>query len=243
MNSASKTKEIRAAVRSALESEPRIGAAELIDVSFNDDGSLLVEGTVETVRAKKLALERIGALPGIDLIVDRLHVRPAEVMSDAGIRSHLRNAFLQEPSFAGLVITQETGGARQVIAEPPNAIGSLEFSVSSGVIVLNGEAPGIATKQLAGVLAWWVPGSRDVVNGMAVPESELNSPQAIEHAVRIALEKDPFVDAAQIRIGVRIRTVRLTGIVASESARNMAENDAWYVFGVDDVINEIDVGG
>ncbi len=242
MNSASQTKDIRAVVGSALASEPRIGAADLIDVSYNDDGSLLVEGTVEAVRAKKLALERIGAIPGVDLIVDRLHVRPAEAMSDAGIRSHLRNALLQEPSFAGLAIAQDMNSGPEVISAPPNAVGNLEFSVSDSVVVLNGDVTGLATKQLAGVLAWWVPGSRDVVNGIAVPESEQNSPQAIEHAVRIALEKDPFVDASQIRVGVRIRTVRLTGLVSSDSTRNMAENDAWYVFGVDDVINEIEVG-
>jgi osmotically-inducible protein OsmY len=60
--------------------------------------------------------------------------------------------------------------------------------------------------------------------------------------VRIALEKDPFVDASQIRVGVRARTVRLTGLVRSRTARDVAEWDAWYVFGVDDVINEIAVG-
>lgn len=242
MNSASQTKDIRAAVGSALASEPRIGAVELTDVSYNEDDSLLVEGIVETVRAKKLALERIGAIPDVDLIVDRLHVRPAEAMSDAGIRSHLRNALLQEPSFAGLAMTQVTSSGPEVISAPPDAVGKLEYSVSDGVVVLNGDVPGLATKQLAGVLAWWVPGSRDVVNGIAVPESEQNSPQAIEHSVRIALEKDPFVDAGQIRVGVRIRTVRLTGLVSSEAARKMAENDAWYIFGVDDVINEIEVG-
>ncbi|MDH3579505.1 MAG: BON domain-containing protein [Hyphomicrobiales bacterium] len=35
--------------------------------------------------------------------------------------------------------------------------------------------------------------------------------------------------------------MRLTGLVAAESDRDMAENDAWYIFGVDKVINEIEV--
>ena len=42
--------------------------------------------------------------------------------------------------------------------------------------------------------------------------------------------------------GVRGRTVRLTGWVPSAAARDAAEWDAWYVFGVDDVINEIETG-
>ena len=52
----------------------------------------------------------------------------------------------------------------------------------------------------------------------------------------------PLFDASQIRVGVRGRTVRLTGWVPSASARDAAEWDAWYVFGVDDVINEIETG-
>ena len=40
---------------------------------------------------------------------------------------------------------------------------------------------------------------------------------------------------------VREAVVRLTGLVPSETERDMAEFDAWYVFGVDKVINEIEV--
>jgi len=236
-------RDIRAEVRSTMKSEPRIGTFELSDVAFADDGALIIEGEVASVMAKKLALERVGAMPDVDLIVDRLHVRPAEPMGDAEIRSHLRNAFLQEPSFAGLSITQEDKTARQIIVTPPSSIGDLDFAVEDGIVTLNGNAPGLATKRLAGLLAWWVPGSRDVINGIAVSDSEEDSPQAVEEAVRIALEKDPFVNAGQIRVGARHHVVRLTGLVSSQAERDMAENDAWYVFGVDDVVNEVEVSG
>lgn len=86
-----------------------------------------------------------------------------------------------------------------------------------------------------------MPGSRDVVNGLAVEPPEEDAPIRIEEAVRIALEKDRFVDASQIRVGVRRTTVRLTGLVQTENERAMAENDAWYIFGVDKVINEVEV--
>ena len=234
--------DIRKDVRSTLMSEPRIGSFELSNVAFADDGALVVEGEVGSVMAKKLALERIGAMPDVDLIVDRLHVRPAEVMGDADIRAHLRDAFLREPSFAGLTIAEEKKTARQVLVSPPIAIGDLDYGVEDGIVTLNGNAPALATKRLAGLLAWWVPGSRDVINGIAVPDSEEDSPQAVEEAVRIALEKDPFVNAGQIRVGARHHVVRLTGLVTSQAERDMAENDAWYVFGVDDVVNEIGVG-
>lgn len=241
MCAASSKNDIRAVVGSALKSEPRIGSIELVDVSFAEDGALIVEGEVATVKAKKLALERIGAIEGIGNIVDRLHVRAAEPMGDAQIRAHLRNAFLQEPSFSGLVVTQIADGAHETIKSPDDPSGSLEFSANDGIVILNGDAPGMATKRLAGLLAWWVPGSRDVINGIAARDSEQDSPLAVAGAVRVALEKDRFVDAGQIQVGVRGRVVRLTGWVSSNEERSMAENDAWYVFGVDEVINAIDV--
>lgn len=233
------TNDIRTSVRSALNSENRIGTFELRDVRFAEDGALIVEGTVASVKAKKLALERIGALPGVDIIVDRLHVRPAEAMSDAGIRAHLRDAYLQERSFAGLTITQDTS---IVVAEPALSAGDLDYSVIDGIVTLNGTLPGLASKRLAGLLAWWVPGARDVINGISVAGDEQDSPQAVEEAVQIALEKDPFINAGQIRVGARHHVVRLTGAVSSQAQKDMAENDAWYIFGVDEVINEIIVG-
>ena len=114
--------------------------------------------------------------------------------------------------------------------------------MDEGIVTLNGTLPTLARKRLVGVLAWWIPGSLDVINGIAVEPPEQDDVEALEDAVRIVLEKDPFVNAAQIRVGVRKTTVRLTGLVPSETERDMAEFDAWYVFGVDKVVNEIEVG-
>ncbi len=73
------------------------------------------------------------------------------------------------------------------------------------------------------------------------PPPEEDSDDAIAEATRLALEKDPFVNAGQIRVGVRHAVVTLTGSMANEYERDMAEFDAWYVFGVDRVINNIGV--
>jgi len=35
--------------------------------------------------------------------------------------------------------------------------------------------------------------------------------------------------------------VALDGVVPTEAERDMAEHDAWYVFGVEDVVNRIEV--
>jgi osmotically-inducible protein OsmY len=205
------------------------------------DGTLTLEGEVRDIAAKKLALERAAALPEVSGIVDRLRVRPAQPMGDGAIRDHLRDALLQEPAFTDFAIHTRRDGRLEAVREPPAARGALELAVEDGVVTLNGRVPGLDDKRLAGVLAWWVPGSRDVINGVAVEPPEEDSDELILEAVRLVLEKDPFVDASQIRVGVRNARVRLTGAVPTEAEREMAEFDAWYVFGVDLVDNRIEV--
>jgi hypothetical protein len=228
---------------SAVRSEPRIGPhfrPSLLEVDA--DGVMTVEAEVETVAQKRLALERLAATPGVIGIVDRMHVAPAVPMSDSGIADDLRRRFAEEPALRGLAVMERRLGRLELVrvAEGGGA-GEVDFEVRDGVVTLDGAAPSLARKRLAGVIAWWTPGVRDVINGIAVEPPEEDSPIELEAAIKLALEKDPFVDADQIRVGVRGAVVRLTGLVKSQGMREVAEADAWYVMGVDDVINEIEV--
>lgn len=228
----------------AIRSDPRIGPhfkPSMIEVDA--EGTAAIEAEVDNVAIKRLVLERLAATLGVSAVIDRLRVKPAMAMSDDGILDHLRKAYYEEPAFRQLKIREREGHEVRLVRDAlPEASGDIEIEVKQGVVILNGSVPSLASKRLAGVLAWWVPGSCDVINGIAVEPPEDDAPIQIEEAVRIALEKDPFVDASQIRVGVRARTVRLTGLVRSGTARDAAEWDAWYVFGVNDVINEIAVG-
>jgi hypothetical protein len=228
----------------AIRREPRVGPhfkPGMIEVDA--EGTATIEAEVDNVAIKRLVLERLAATPGVSAVIDRLLVKPAMAMSDDGILDHLRKAYYEEPAFRQLKLREREGGELRLVRDAlPEASGDIEIEVKQGVVILNGSVPSLASKRLAGVLAWWVPGSRDVINGIVVDPPEDDAPIQIEEAVRIVLEKDPLVDASQIRVGVRARTVRLTGLVRSETARDAAEWDAWYVFGVDDVINEIAVG-
>jgi osmotically-inducible protein OsmY len=227
-------------VRATLASEPRLDLhAFPIELSYSD-GTLTLEGEVGDVAAKKLALERAAALPGVSGIVDRLRVRPAQRMGDGEIRDLVRDALLQEPAFADFSIRTRRGEQVETVRDPLEARGAIEIEVDDGVVTLNGQVPGLDDKRVAGVLAWWVPGSRDVINGIAVEPPEDDSDEAILEAVRLVLEKDPFVDASQLRVGVKNALVRLTGLVPSDAERDMAEFDAWYVFGVDRVDNRVE---
>jgi len=243
LRQSAKTQDLREKALAAIRSEARIGPHFKPTVlEIEADGTATIQAEVDNVSIKRLALERLAATKGVTAIVDRLRVKPAMAMSDDGILDHLRKSFYDEPAFRQLKLKEREGGKVKLVRDAfEEARGEIEFEVKKGVVILNGSVPGLVTKRLAGVLAWWVPGARDVVNGIAVEPPEEDTPDEIEEAVRIALDKDPFVDASQVRVGVRHRTVRLTGSVHSREARDAAEWDAWYVFGVDDVINELEI--
>lgn len=234
------------AILSALRREPRLGPHFRPEVvAFTPDGSLILQGDVADIAQKKLALRLAASLPGVAGVVDRLRVIPAERVSDAGIRARLRRDFAAEPAFAGFALREARTQATPpdfvpIAGDVATARGRIDVEVRDGVVILNGEVPGLASKRLAGALAWWAPGVRDVVNGLEPVPPEEDAPILIEEAVRAVLDRDPMIDASQLRVGVRHATVRLTGLLRNAAHRRIAVADAWSVLGVDDVIDEIE---
>lgn len=234
--------EILDKARKTLGKESRINLhVTPVEMTY-EDGVLTVEGELEDVAAKKLALERLAAITSVTGIIDRLHVKPAQHMGDGEIRDLVRDALLQERSLANIALYEVVKGEPLLVRDPPGGSqGTITLRVNEGIVTLDGDVPGLAQKRLAGVLAWWVPGSRDVINGLGVTPPEEDNDEEISESVRIVLEKDPFVEATQIRVQTRNSIVELEGLVPTDSERDMAEFDAWYVFGVDKVINHIQV--
>ncbi len=238
----SQKEDITKSVRAAFEHEPRINLHHYpVNMDFKD-GVLTLEGDVEHVVAKKLAMELAVAVPGVSGIVDRLHVVPARRMGDGAVLDAVRNALLEESALQNCTIKVKHKGRVELVREGiPEARGVIEISVTDGVVLLDDHVSNLGQKRLAGVLAWWVPGSRDVINGMAVEPPEEDSDEEIIDAVRLVLEKDRLVNNVNIRVTARNSVVTLEGEVPSDSQRNMAEFDAWYVFGVDKVENTLTV--
>ncbi len=229
-------------VRAALEREPRINLHKCpVKMEFSD-GVLTLEGEAEHIAAKKLSLERAIAVRGVTGIVDRLHVVPSTHMGDGAILDAVRDALLQEPTLTNCSIFVNRKGQLETvreIAEKPH--GEIRVSVTNGVVLLDDHVTGLTEKRLAGVLAWWVPGSRDVVNGMEVVPEQPDSDEEMAKAVRIVLKKDPLVNGERVRVSAKNAVVTLEGAVPSGSQKDMAEFDAWYLFGVDKVVNRLEV--
>ena len=234
----STTQDIIKAVKAAWEHEPRINLhTHPVTITYENE-VLILEGEVQDVAAKKLCMELAIVVPGVTGIVDRLQVTPAVRIGDGAILTAVRDVLLQEPALQDCAVRVRNKGRVETIRESaaPNS-GVIDLSVNEGVVLLDDHVPSLAQKRLAGVLAWWVPGSRDVINGMAVEPHEEDNDEELLDAVRLILEKDPFVNADQIRVSAKNSVITLEGLVINDVQRRMAENDAWYVFGVDKVIN------
>ncbi len=229
------------AVRSALQSESRVHPTEgRIHLAFAD-GDLTMEGEVDHIAGKKLALEAAARVHGVDTIVDRLHVRPSCPMGEGEIRDKVRDALLGETALARCTIRVLDQGRLSTVREPAGAEGTIDVRVEDGIVTLDGDVVGPGQKRLAGVLAWWVPGSRDVINGIGVTPPEQDSEAAVTDAVLQVLEMDPLVNSESIRVHTRRAVVTLDGTVPRETEVKLAEDDAWYVFGVDKVVNRLTV--
>ncbi|GFO64941.1 BON domain-containing protein [Geomonas paludis] len=237
--------EVIGTIRAALEREPRVNLhGHPIELDFAD-GVVTVAGEVGGIAAKKLAL-RIAATPApVTGIVDRLRVEPSEQMEDGAIRDHVCNVLASEPAFmqyaVQAIVKQDLEEVRGTAQRGLERV--IEVEVNDGVVILNGRAESISHKRLAGVLAWWVPGSRDVVNGIEVWSDPDENEDELVDLIRIVLEKDPLVNAAQVSIHSKEGVVTLDGAVPTPNNKRAAESDAWYVLGVNEVVNNLVVTG
>lgn len=234
------------AVRSALGRALAAGQLRLDRLTFEPDGVLTIEGEAQTLAVKKRALRMAAIVSGAVGLADRLHVRRPAVMTDGEIRTAVGERLALDPRFQDLSIEEDLDprpaaeAYRAVVTPPGEACGRIGISVDDGVVTLDGRVPGLVRKRLAGAIAWRVAGVRDVVNGLAVEPPEDDGPDQLEEAIREVLDGHPLFDDAQIKAGVFGDAVRLTGLVHSREARQAAEDAAWTVLGVDEVINEIE---
>jgi osmotically-inducible protein OsmY len=233
-------------VWAAFEREPHINLHRWpIHLGMTDDCALVLEGEVESVAAKKRALDLAASTPEVRGIVDRLHVAPSERKGDGAILDAFSASLLGSRELQNCTLRvmkkEQSETLRQ--ADGADSSGDILMSVKDGVVALDGWTLSLSHKRLAGVLAWWVPGCRDVLNGLEVMPPELDTDDEVSDALSLVLEMDPMIPHPdQIRVLTRDHVVTLEGLVANQTERNRAEQDAWFLFNVDNVINRLAVG-
>ena len=157
--------------RAALEREPLINLHRWpIQLDLTEDNALLLEGDTGGIATKKLILEIAGAMPGVRGVVDRLHVEPVERKGDGAILDTFNTLLLDARELKNCTLRAMKKGQTVTLQEVrgKDTSGDILASVKDGVATLDGWVISLSHKRLAGVLAWWVPGCRDVVDGLDV---------------------------------------------------------------------------
>jgi osmotically-inducible protein OsmY len=232
-------------LRAALERDPYINVHRWpIQLNLTDDNALVLEGELESIAAKKRALELAGTLPDVRGVVDRLHVAPTERKSDGEILDILEGGLLaaRELKNCSLRVIRKGQTVTRREALGDDSSGDILVAVSEGVVTLDGWVISLSHKRMAGVLAWWVPGCRDVVDALEVSPPEQDNDDEVSDALSLVLEMDPMIpDPGQIRVSTRNYVVTLEGLVATQTEKSRAEQDAWSLFAVDKVVNQLAV--
>jgi len=229
-------------IHGLLERERRINIHRFPIQISNADGVATLEGEVGDIAAKKLALELAGSVPGLRGVVDRLRVAPGERRGDGAVRDSLARMFLEHGEFRNCTLRSHTNERTEILREGNgDSVGDIEIAVKDGVITLEGHVISVPHRLFAGVLAWWTPGRRDVVNALELQPRYEERDDEVTEALRLVLEADPAVDAAQIRPTCEDWVVTLAGNVPSEEHKRRAEMDAWYLSGVEKVVNKLTV--
>lgn len=182
-------------------------------------------------------------------IIDRLYVVPSEKLGDGAIRDSFANLLLNASELRNCTVRGAVGGKVETLHEVPtddygfDLSGLISFEVKDGIITLKGKVISLSHKRITGVLAWWTPGCRNVVNSLKVVPQEEDTDYEVIDAVRLVFEMDPSVQPEQIDIKCNNYIVTLQGYVRNASERHRVEFDAWYVFGVRRVINNLELLG
>ncbi len=210
-----------------------------------DHGALLLEGEVADIVDKTRTAAQMRRVDGVSSVIDHLRVADgSNPVGDGELRAAVCDRLLDDIDFRNCRISARAKGrSNELRAAGEDSAGEIEVGVADGVVTLSGHVISLSHLRLAGVLAWWVPGCRCVVNELKVEPAEADSDAEITEALRLVLETDDFVDAEQIGVHTEDRVVTLDGCAVTDAVRRRAEQDAWYVQGVENVVNRIELAG
>lgn len=227
-------------VYAALERHPGVNLHRCRIELRRQDDKLVLEGEVDSIIAKRLARQlAMKAADGV-AILDHLRVRPLELRGDDEILNAIHQTLMQERIFRGYTLMPHARGLQEPISKV-NDNATIHMAVENGKILMAGSVESLNHRRLAEVIAWWIPGCVDVDNRLHVVPPAQDHDDEITDAVIMILEKDPWLNATQISVRTQDREVQLSGLLPSAEQKRMAEYDAWYILGVHNVINNIEV--
>jgi len=230
-------------LNAALEADPRLDLRRHPIGIRSEGGQLRLEGEVPDVACKRIACAAAQRVAGDWPVVDALRLAPAEPRSDRQVRDALANALLHQRELHNCTVRQQDHGRREFLQEAHDdwPSGEIELQVEDGEIVLTGKVISLSHKRMIEALAWRTPGCRNVVDRLQVVPAEDDNDDELTDAIRLVLEMDPHVHADQLGVRSEDGVVTLAGVLRRDEEKQLAEMDAWSVWGVRDVRNRIEV--
>lgn len=240
-------KETLCKILAALEREAHLDVRTTpIDIRI-DAGKVCVDGEVSHISTKKQAVcavkRAVKNLPHVTEVDDRLRVSAPNPPGDGATRDSVCRWLMRDVDFQNCAIRIRTKGREETLRQGAreDASGDILVAVEDGVVRLSGHVISLSHKRLAGALAWWAQGVRDVENLLQVAPPEEDNDDEIVDGLRLVLECDPYVHSEQITIESHHGEVVLEGEVSSEDERQRVETDAWCLHAVDRVTNHVRV--
>lgn len=229
-------------VNEALQADTRIDIDELSLQLRVDDGALVIDGWVDNIKEKRIVANVAGRVIKDQCAVhDHLRVHSPR-MGELELRNEIVRRLSAENMFSDHTMTVDAGGRRrEMIHRGAPGAGRIEIHIDGGTAVLKGQVVSLGHRRFAEVLLWWIAGCERVDNLLEVVPPQADHDNEITDVVRMVLEKDSLVHATQLLVGTAAGVVEIRGLVASEPERDLAVRDAWYVPGVWDVVDHIEV--
>ncbi|MGX2038987.1 BON domain-containing protein [Methylocaldum sp. MU1018] len=241
------------AVLADLEHDTRVNLHDYPIRIGVEDGALVLEGRVGDIAAKRIAHAVAYRHADNAPVVDRLRIAVPPSEKAGGLRDEVVNLLQQEPVFRDCGLYVREGDRLETIRVgrsewPDRSEGDwgeqrIEIDVRDGTVKLSGNVLSLSHRRFAEVLAWWAAGCEAVENLLHVVPPERETGGELADAVLMVLEKDPLVHQSQLYVTAEQGTVTLEGYLPSDEERRLAVLDAWYIPGVHDVVDRIQVAG
>jgi osmotically-inducible protein OsmY len=224
--------QLASSVRAELERDTRVDLRNArVEVSAQED-RVRLEGEVPDIVGKRIAANLTRQLAGDAAEVEDLLCVQTETVGDGELADRGCEHLMREGAFRETAIALELDDHAETLQDPPGSEHTIEVGVDAGGITLRGTVGSLTHRRLAEVICWRIPGCRRVDNQLRIDPPQSDSDNLLADAVRMVLEKDPLVDAGQVRAGSAAGIVELDGMLSSEEAHHLAVRDIWAIPGV-----------
>ena len=221
--------DVKDAVEMALINDP---ATEAYEVRLKaDDGTVTLEGMVESWQEKQLAASVAKGVRGVRDIKNNITVNYKSQRGDFEIKKEIESRLENDVRIDDNMIDVDVEDGEVKL---DGTVGSLKEKNQAETDCWVAGVKGLDTDQLQ--IKWWARDDMQRKDLYAYREDS-----EIKQAVKDSFRYDPRVEPGQVRIDVDTGEVSLSGVIDNLAEKRSAENDARNTIGVTRVVNNLKV--